>query len=147
MGLERSLFASGLILATLIGCGPPHIAPFTPRHRLYKPGDYAQRDPSAKPTSGSLFSDANGGYLEDTRAVRVGDAVVIRIDESADASGSATTGLNRTNTASMGASNVLGLMGALKAAHPGIDREEARHAYAASLQFAGERDDGAATTR
>ena len=32
------------MILTAIGCGPPHIAPFTPRERTYKQGAYAQTD-------------------------------------------------------------------------------------------------------
>ena len=45
--------------------------------------------------NGSLFSDANPGFLEDTRAVRVGDFVVININENANAQGDTTTNLSK----------------------------------------------------
>ena len=80
---RRATIAVVATLAFCAACGPAHVAPFTPRERAYKPGAYAQT--GAKSAAGSLFSDVLGGYLEDTRAVRVGDSVVIRIDESADA--------------------------------------------------------------
>ena len=103
------------------GCEPSHIMAYTPKQRDYKTGKYAQRDPSLQPTRGSLFSDAVGGFLEDTRAVRVGDIVLIKIDEAADASGNSTTQLQRESNADLGVSNVLGLVGALKTAAPMFD--------------------------
>jgi flagellar L-ring protein precursor FlgH len=83
-----ALFLAAFAMA---GCGAHHIAPFTPRAREYTPGKYAAD--VAKPANGSLYSEAMPGMLEDTRAIRVGDLVVIKIDEQADAQGAATTKL------------------------------------------------------
>lgn len=114
---------SAILCATAAACGPNHVQPFTPRQRVYQTGAYAQRDPEAKPSNGSLFSEAMGGYLLDTRAVRVGDVVVIKIDESADAEGGATTKLERDSSGSGGMSALLGLVPAIKKAYPKIDNE------------------------
>lgn len=114
----------GLVLAgaaLVAGCEPRHIEPFTPRQRSYQPGAYAQRDPALRPAPGSLFSDASGGFLEDTRAVRVGDLLVVKIDETADAQGNSTTALARDSSASIGVDAVLGLMGSLQKKHPDMD--------------------------
>ncbi len=120
--MKRTLVSVIIFLgAAASACGPNHITAFTPKERDYKPGKYAQRDPSLQPSRGSLFSDASGGFLEDTRAVRVGDIVLIEIDEAADASGNSTTALSRSSEADMGISNVLGLVGALKTAAPMFD--------------------------
>mgnify|MGYP002624723607 CR=1 FL=1 len=113
-----SLLALGF---TLAGCEPSHIGAYSAKERDYTPGKYAKLDPNAQPTRGSLFSDAVGGLLEDTRAVRVGDIVVIRIDEAADASGDSTTQLSREGGADLGISNVFGFLGALRAAFPEAD--------------------------
>jgi flagellar L-ring protein precursor FlgH len=107
--------------AAFAGCGPNHIEPFTPRHRVYEPGAYAQDSASAKPVNGSLFSEANGGWLEDTRAVRVGDFVVIKIDEQANATGKSTTNLSKDSSTTGGANAMLGIVPALKKAYPDID--------------------------
>jgi flagellar L-ring protein precursor FlgH len=114
--LVLGLFA----LATLQGCGPAHIQPFTPRHRTYAVGEYAAKGPGAKGSSGSLFHDGIGGYLEDTRAIRVGDVVAVKIDESADASGNATTKLDKESSSSGGGA-VLGIIPAIRAAYPNVD--------------------------
>ena len=130
-----------LIGAVLLAsaCGPRHVEPFTPRHRLYKEGDYAQKSEAARPAPGSLFSEAKGGYLEDTRAGRVGDLLVIRIDESANASGGATTNMKRDNESSSGTSAVLGLVPALKKAYPTMDTSKLLE-FATKNGFAGEGD-------
>jgi len=109
------------VCSTLAACGGPQMATYTPHKRVYTPGDYAQKDPSARPSTGSLFSDAVPGYLEDTRAVRVGDAVVIHIDESPNAQGTATTALNHTSTGTSGMNALLGLIPALQKAYPALD--------------------------
>ena len=108
-------------MVVLLGCGPRHIQPFTPRHRVYEAGEYAQTAASAKPTNGSLFSEANGGWLEDTRAVRVGDFVVIKIDEKSNAKGNSTTNLSQDSSTTGGANALLGIVPALKKAYPDID--------------------------
>ncbi len=107
-------FVALVVVSTSVGCGPKHIAPFTPRQRIYNSGSYAQREESAKPTTGSLFSDANPGFLEDTRAVRVGDFVVLNIDENANAQGDANTSLTKTDSATASASALTGILPALK---------------------------------
>jgi flagellar L-ring protein precursor FlgH len=123
--------------ALVAGCGPNHVAPFTPRQRVYQPGDYARRDPSMRPGAGSLFSDAVGGYLEDTRAVRVGDVVVIRIEESADAQGGSTTKLNKDSNGNGGVNAALGVVPALKKAYPDMKPEQLWE-YASKAGFVGE---------
>jgi flagellar L-ring protein precursor FlgH len=134
--MKRATLALLFTLSVLPACGPNHVQPFTPRQRVYTPGGYAQRDPSARPSTGSLYSDATPGYLEDTRAVRVGDTVVIHIDESADAQGQSTTNLSRESTGSAGASSLLGIVPVLKRAYPDMDPEKLIE-YAAKSGFAG----------
>ena len=87
MSPARSLALAALASWALWACGPRHISNTTPRHRDYSPGQYAQHDPSTRPSAGSLFSSASGGWLEDTRARHVGDTVMVRLDERADARG------------------------------------------------------------
>src|SRR5271165_319656 len=125
-----------VLLGALSGCGPRHVQPFTPRQRVYSAGDYAQKEAAAKPTAGSLFSDATPGYLQDTRAVRVGDFVVINISENANAQGDSTTNLSRNGSASTGIDGLLGIVPALKRAYPDIDPSKLI-AFASQSAFAG----------
>jgi len=106
-----------------LACGPPHIAPFVPRQRNYDSGDYAVEQDRSKPARGSIYTEGMAGYLEDTRAVRVGDIVMIRIDEQANAKGGASTELDRETTRTLGMTSMLGLAPAIRAAHPDIDPE------------------------
>jgi len=113
--------AVGLVSWLLWGCGPPHIAPFTPRQRNYDAGEYAVDQDRARPAEGSIYTEGMAGYLEDTRAVRIGDTVMIRIDERANAKGGASTDLDRDATREMGFDSILGLAPAIRRAHPDID--------------------------
>lgn len=124
-----------LLAVALAGCGPHHIAPFTPRSREYAQGKYAAD--LARPSSGSIYSEAMPGMLEDTRATRVGDLVVINIDEQADAQGDATTKLSKSTNRTAGVDGMLGLIPALKAAHPDMDPSKLI-AIAASSDFSGD---------
>jgi flagellar L-ring protein FlgH len=135
--MKKTTTFSLLSLWLLMGCGPPHISPTAPRHRNYTPGAYAQKDPAKKPAPGSLFSEAGGGYLEDTRAVRVGDVVVITVNESADAQGNATTKLSRDSNTKLGMDSLFGAMEAFKKVHPSIDPAKLL-SFASSSGFAGD---------
>jgi flagellar L-ring protein FlgH len=108
----------------LAACGPPHIAPFVPRERKYQSGDYAAEQDLARPSRGSIYTEGMAGYLEDTRAVRVGDIVMVRIDEQANAKGGANTDLSRKSNRTMGMNALLGLVPAIRSAHPDIDPEQ-----------------------
>jgi flagellar L-ring protein FlgH len=112
------------LVASAFGCGPSHIAPFVPRQRNYDTGEYAVDQDRARPARGSIYTEGMAGYLEDTRAVRIGDIVMIRIDEQANAKGGARTDLDRESSRSLGFDAILGLAPALKAAHPDIDPEK-----------------------
>jgi flagellar L-ring protein precursor FlgH len=117
--LRFALFVGGIV-----ACGPPHIAPFTPRERKYKSGDYAVEQDQARPARGSIYTEGMAGYLEDTRAVRIGDIVMVRIDEQANAKGGASTDLSRQSTRSLGMPTLLGLAPAIRSAYPNIDPEQ-----------------------
>ncbi|MGD0677154.1 MAG: flagellar basal body L-ring protein FlgH [Polyangiaceae bacterium] len=130
------IVAASALGSSLLGCGPPHVQPFTPRQRLYKPGDYALLGPAAKPTNGSLFSDASPGYLEDTRAVHVGDFVMININENSNAQGDATTNLSRQTSGTLGMPALLGIVPALTRAYPNINPAQLL-SFASQTAFAG----------
>lgn len=119
-GLRYAFAAIGL-LSLAPACGPNHIQPFTARDRKYSAGEYAATRADAKPSNGSLYSEAQPGYLEDTRALRVGDIAMIKINENAQASGGATTNLKKNTSRSAGVDNLLGLIPAMKKAYPNID--------------------------
>ncbi len=114
VGCAQIVLAVALCGTQVAACGPRHVAPFTPRQRIYTAGSYAQKEASARPTNGSLFSDANPGLLEDTRAVRVGDFVVLNIDENANAQGDSNTSLTKQDNATANVQTLTGILPALK---------------------------------
>jgi flagellar L-ring protein precursor FlgH len=138
--MKRAILVAVLAAsASTMACGPRHVQPFTPRQRVYKEGRYAQTASSARPLTGSLFTEARAGWLEDTRALRVGDVLVVRIDEQADAQGTSSTTLKRESDGSGGASALLGLVPALKRAYPELNPEKLME-FATKSNFAGEGD-------
>jgi flagellar L-ring protein precursor FlgH len=124
----------GLALA---GCGPHHIKPFTAKNRVYTPGKYAITQADARPQEGSLFSEAGVGLLQDTRAIRAGDIVIINIDEQADAKGDASTKLSKGTNRNVNVDAFMGLVPAIKKAHPDIDPAKLI-ALAAQADFSGD---------
>jgi flagellar L-ring protein precursor FlgH len=111
-----------LLLATLAAaCGPAHIAPFTPKHRKFEAGPYAAMQKQYRPSAGSVYSEAQAGLLEDTRALRVGDLVLIRINEHADAQGNATTDLKKDTSREAGVDAFFALMPKLARENPNLD--------------------------
>jgi len=110
-----------LVVVALLftSCGPRHIGPFTPREREFEPTDYAGDEASQGP--GSMWSDAAPSLFEDMRARRVGDLVVIAINEQTTARGDARTSLGREGEVTMGATGLFGLIGAIQRAYPDIN--------------------------
>ena len=121
---SKTILALAAFSCLAWGCGPPHIAPFTPRERKYDTGEYEMDQDRSKPSAGSIYTEGMAGYLEDTRAVRIGDIVMIRIDEKANAKGGASTDLTRDSSRNLGFNSILGLAPAIQKAHPNIDPAE-----------------------
>jgi len=126
-----------LLVGCSFACGPKHIETFTPKEREYKVAKYAVDQASARPSSGSLYSEAVPSYLEDTRAHRSGDIVIVEIDERADAVGNATTKLDKSSSSESGMDAFLGLLPALKSAYPDLDPSKLL-AMASKSQFSGD---------
>lgn len=105
----------------LLGCGSSLPETRTAKDRSYKSGKYDAAQPAS---SGSLWQDSSRGLFADFRATRVGDIVTIRVDESSEAMGDATTDMDRTSSMSVGMTGFLGLTAALQSAYPDIDPEQ-----------------------
>jgi flagellar L-ring protein FlgH len=104
------------------GCaGPPrHIAPYSPKEREFDRGAYAE---TLQASPGSLYADQRG-LFEDDRARRVGDLLVIEIDERETASRTASTGLRRQGSSAFTAPKAMGLMVKLRKKFPNLDPAE-----------------------
>jgi flagellar L-ring protein precursor FlgH len=113
--MKRLAVLAALVLAS--GC-VSHIGPYKPKVRKYDPGVYA---PAVHPSGASLYVEGTRGLFEDDRAGRVGDIVIVRIDESEAGSHNATSKLARKGTNDASAPGTLGLLPALQKLVPGLD--------------------------
>lgn len=89
--LGAALFALGLA-----ACGPAHLGEHEPKVRTFEYPFPDEAEPEAR-SPGSLYSERSpsAGLFRDQRARRVGDPVVVRIEERADARRGAATELSR----------------------------------------------------
>jgi flagellar L-ring protein FlgH len=108
-----------MILVALVGiaagCGPAHIAEYTPKHREYKlPTEGKGEDEPSSP--GSLWRDGRPASMlfTDARALHANDLVVINIEEVANASRSTDTNLSRNSSSAAKIDAFLGLLKKLK---------------------------------
>lgn len=118
---------SGLALLLTLTCLPAtgcvkHIAPYKPKIRNYKPGQYAAL--TDRRAEGSLWNEAADTLFTYRRAARIGDLVTVTISEKAAASRDAGTELSRSSEMSAGVGALAGLMAALKKAHPSISPDK-----------------------
>jgi flagellar L-ring protein precursor FlgH len=95
-----------------------HIAPYHAKHRTFETGKFGKR---SQANTGSLYADGTPGFLEDPVASRVGDILVIKIDEKDLASHQADTKLDKSDSTSYGIPAALGLVAALAKKYPNVD--------------------------
>jgi flagellar L-ring protein FlgH len=111
-----SLLALGFaILAS--GCAS-HIAPYKPKKRHFDAGGYGPQ-PIAAP--GSLYAAGNAGLFEDRVATRIGDMLVIKIDERESALRDASSKLEKKSETEYGVPASFGILAALQTGHPNLD--------------------------
>jgi flagellar L-ring protein FlgH len=113
--MTMKLLAVILVIAT--GC-TTHIAPYRPKRRTFDAGDF---DARSQPSNGSLYAEGQAGLFEDAVAGRIGDILVIKIDEKDLASQQADTKLNKSDATTYGIPAALGFVAALKAKYPDVD--------------------------
>ena len=106
------------LLLVLASACTGHIAPYKPKVRKYDPGVYAA---AVHPSGASLYVDGARGLFEDDRAGRIGDIVIIKIDETDAGSHEATSKLARKGANDASAPATLGLLGAIQKAYPSLD--------------------------
>lgn len=109
-----TLFAAALLTA---GCAS-HIAPYKAKHRKLDAGEFGARSTSQ---NGSLYAEGTPGMFEDAVAARIGDILVIKIDEKDLASHQADTKLDKSDDTSNGVPAALGFAAALATKYPGVD--------------------------
>ena len=106
-----------LLLVALVGC-TSHIAPYHSKHRKLDAGTFGSR---SQPQNGSLYAEGAPGLFEDAVASRVGDILVIKIDEKDLASHQADTKLDKSDATTYGLPNAFGFVAALQKKYPSID--------------------------
>jgi flagellar L-ring protein precursor FlgH len=114
----KSVLLALLVTASFAtGCAS-HIAPYHPKHRTFEKTNFGARTSAAH---GSLYAQGEGGLFEDPIAGRVGDILVIKIDEKDLASHEADTKLDKSDATTYGMPNALGFVAALTKKYPGVD--------------------------
>ena len=115
--MNRTTLVTAVAVALAAGCAN-HIAPYKAKHRKLELGEFGTR---SKPQNGSLYAEGAPGLFEDHSASRIGDILVVRIDERDVASHQADTKLDKTDATSYGLPAAIGLVSALKAKYPDVD--------------------------
>ena len=107
-----------LLIALLsVGCAS-HIAPYHAKHRTFEKTNFGKR---TEASHGSLYAQGEGGLFEDPIAGRVGDILVIKIDEKDLAQHQADTKLDKSDDTQYGVPAAFGFVAALKAKYPDVD--------------------------
>jgi len=102
--------------ALLLAACAEHIGPYRAKHREFDAIEYT---PATHASPGSLFNrDVNDSLFENDRAHRVGDIVVIQIEEADSGSHDTSSKMGSANSSSIGTSGILDL---LKKAAPSLD--------------------------
>ncbi len=106
------------VLVSAACAGPVTTYKFPKRN--YVPGEY---DVDQADATGLLWGATTPNIVEDLRSRRLGDLVIVRIEESADASDQATTKTSSESDIEAGISNFFGAVEAFAARHPKVDKD------------------------
>jgi len=124
-----------ILVLTLAATGcTSHIAPYKPKHRHLDAGEFGERNVAH---SGSLYAEGQAGLFEDPVAGRIGDILVVKIDEKDLASNNADTKLDKSDDTSYGMPAAFGFIAALKAKYPDVDPAKL-FATSSSQKFSGQ---------
>jgi len=104
-----------LAMAASLGCSAHHRGLPHPLASEVLPQAEVTPPPAPPRLAGSLWSEGRGSLFTDHRARQVGDIVTIQVKETASASKSAKTDLNRKNDVKFGIPSVFGLEAAANA--------------------------------
>ncbi len=107
-----------LVIVMLVSACATHIAPYKRKQRKFDAGDFGQR---SQAQNGSLYAEGAGGLFEDAVAGRIGDILVIKIDEKDLATQQSDTKLDKNDDTSYGVPAAFGFVPALKAKYPDLD--------------------------
>jgi flagellar L-ring protein FlgH len=110
--------AAALAAALAVAGCATTMPPYHAKHRKLDPGEFGTR---SRPSGGSLYAEGTPGLFEDHNASRIGDILVIKIDEKDVASHQADTKLDRSDATSYGLPGSFGLLSALQTKFPNLD--------------------------
>jgi flagellar L-ring protein precursor FlgH len=116
--------AAALAVAGILsGCGPAHVASYTPKKREYEMPEAVKDSNASSGAPGSLWNEGRPASMlfTDARALRVNDLVVIKVEEVADARRSANTDIDRSSESSAEISAFLGMLSKLKGIDPSLE--------------------------
>lgn len=106
-----------LVAVVLGACSGPLVQYKFPE-RNYEPGKYAG---DVAGDTGLLWGEHTANVLEDARSRRLGDLVIVRIEEAADAVGGASTKTSRKSSIEGGINNFMGVVEKFAKSHPNVD--------------------------
>ncbi|HEY0712802.1 MAG TPA: flagellar basal body L-ring protein FlgH [Polyangia bacterium] len=121
--LNPAAIAAFALTGFVVGCGPAHVASYTPKKREYEVPEAAKDANATGNAPGSLWNEGRAASMlfTDARALRVNDLVVIKVEEVADARRSANTDIDRSSESSAEISAFLGLLSKLKSIDPSLE--------------------------
>jgi len=123
------------LLTWLGGCAGPATAYKFPE-RVYQPKAY---DVDASKENGLLWGENTQIAAEDNRSRRMGDIVVVRVEENAKANKGASTDTSRDSTVEAGLENLFGLVEKWSSNHKSVDEKALIKAlYRSSFKGAGQ---------
>ena len=112
-----------LIILNLLSACVNHIKPYKPRKRDYRP-DHEIINIEVVRSDGAIWSERDNvnRLFSDPRANRIGDIVVVRIEEVSSADTKANTKLNKYSELAAQVQNLLGALKTFQDKHPNFDR-------------------------
>lgn len=131
--MTRRLLFPCLAAFALSGCAGP-VTSYKFPQRNYVPGEYAVDEATQ---NGLLWGEHTPNVIEDNRSRRLGDLVIVKIQEEADAQDSAKTKTSKKSEVTGGVSNFFGLIEKLAEKYPSLDTSSLVSAMFES-SFAGE---------
>lgn len=114
----RVLVALLVLVAVALGACSGPLTTYKFPKREYAPGRYAG---DVGGDTGLLWGEHTANVLEDARSRRLGDLVIVRIEEAADAVGNASTKTSRKSTIEGGVNNFMGVVEKFAKKHPNVD--------------------------
>ncbi|MBN2722483.1 MAG: flagellar basal body L-ring protein FlgH [Deltaproteobacteria bacterium] len=114
----KNIILVHLIVFVFSGC-VNHIQPYKPKKRRYVIGNYGKD--LMTHGNGSLYMEGSRGLFEDARASRVGDIILVKVEENTDATRSAYTKTTRESSTSASMGSLFNVMAKLAAKYPQIN--------------------------